>query len=352
MVNRSFWQGKRVFLTGHTGFKGTWMSLCLNQFGSKLKGYAKPPLNQPNMFELTGISQYIESELADINEYQKLEASMKSFNPEVVFHFAAQPLVRESYNNPLETYMTNVIGTAHVLEAVRQVRSIKSVVIITTDKCYENKEWIWPYRENEALGGHDPYSSSKACAEIVTAAYRKSFYDTNQIGVATARAGNVLGGGDFSTDRLIPDIIRSIQNNEVIKLRYPQAIRPWQHVLEPLTGYLLLAEQLYKNPNRFSDSWNFGPYEQDTKTVSEIVELLMDKIGKGSWEPDLNNHPHEAHLLKLDIQKAHAGLNWRPLLTIEQALETTFSWYEAWQKNEDMLKVTTTQIQDFFRRYV
>lgn len=349
-MNAQFWDNKRVFITGHTGFKGSWMSLYLHHLGANIKGYAKAPETDPNMYELVGLSNKIESQIADINDYETLASSLLAFNPEIIFHLAAQPLVRESYQTPLETYQTNVMGTAHVLEAARHIPSLKAIVIVTTDKCYENKEWVWPYRETEPLGGYDPYSSSKACAEIITAAYRQSFYETNKIGIATARAGNVIGGGDFSNDRLIPDIIRAIQNNTVITLRYPNAIRPWQHVLEPITGYATLAENLYNDPQSFSNAWNFGPHLQDTKTVSQLVDRLIQKMGRGSWQPSSENHLHEAHLLKLDIQKAQAGLNWKPQLNIEKALDLTCDWYNGLECRENLLQLTTQQIQDFLRR--
>jgi CDP-glucose 4,6-dehydratase len=275
---------------------------------------------------------------------------MATYSPEIIFHFAAQPLVRESFHNPLETFRTNVMGTANVLEAARKVPSIKAIIIITTDKCYENKEWVWPYRENEALGGYDPYSSSKACSELVTSAYRQSFFDTSNVGIATARAGNVIGGGDFSENRLIPDFIRAIQNNESILLRYPNAIRPWQHVLEPLSGYLILAENLYANPVQYSEAWNFGPHIQDNKTVSQIVDILIGLSGKGAWRQESGNLLHEARFLKLDIQKAVENLNWHPALTIHEALEITYKWYDAWSNNQDMLALTIQQIDDFFRK--
>lgn len=349
-MNPTFWKGKRVFLTGHTGFKGSWMSLWLHSLGAKVKGYALAPATTPSLFELAKINSLIESEFGNINDSAALAISLQNYKPDIVFHLAAQPLVRESYNNPLETYMTNVMGTAHVLEAIRHTPSVKSVVVVTTDKCYENKEWVWAYRENEPMGGYDPYSASKGCSELVTASYRNSFFDTAKVGLATARAGNVIGGGDFSTDRLIPDFIRAIMNNETVQLRYPQAIRPWQHVLESLHGYLLLAEKLWDNPQRFSEAWNFGPYSQDTKTVAQIVDTLIHKFKRGTWRQDPGNHPHEAHYLKLDIAKAQTYLNWQPVLNIDAALSMIYEWYQTWNEKQDMLEFSLKQIQNFTRR--
>ena len=349
-MSSNFWQDKKIFLTGHTGFKGAWMSLWLHHLGAKVKGYALAPTTPFSLFELIGLAQFIESHIADVNDYQQLCASMEVYSPEIVFHFAAQAFVPASYQKPLETLMTNAMGTTHVLEAARKIPSIRAVVIITTDKCYENKEWVWPYRENDALGGVDPYSASKACAELVTAAYRQSFFDENKVGIATARAGNVIGGGDFSIGRLIPDFIQSVQLNKPIYLRYPNAVRPWQHVLDPLNGYLLLAEELYNHPSQFSEAWNFGPDSQAIKTVSQVVEQLITISGKGSWERDTGNHPHESHDLKLDIHKAKERLGWQPVLTIDEALERTNGWYDAWRRKENMLALTIDQLNDFIRR--
>jgi CDP-glucose 4,6-dehydratase len=349
-MNHTFWKDKKVFLTGHTGFKGSWMSLWLSTLGAKVKGFALAPNTEPALFKLAGLERLIDSEIGNINQYDSILKAMRASEPEVLFHLAAQPLVRESYNNPIENYMSNVMGTVHVLEAARHIPSLKSIVVITTDKCYENKEWVWPYRENEPMGGYDPYSASKACAELVMASYRNSFFDTQKIGVATARAGNVIGGGDFSVDRLIPDFIRAIQKNETVNLRYPNAIRPWQHVLESLHGYLVLAEKLWNQPQEFSEAWNFGPYSQDAKTVAQIVEALISGFGQGAWQQDPGQHPHEAHYLKLDIQKAETHLDWHPVLNINEALTMIVDWYQALRGNQDMLQFTVNQIQTFSRR--
>ena len=346
----AFWKNKRVFVTGHTGFKGSWLSLWLHSLGAKVKGFALAPATTPSLFELTKLDSLIDSELGNINDYAVLAKSIQAYQPDVVLHLAAQPLVRESYDNPLETYMTNVMGTAHVLEAIRHTPSVRSAVFITTDKCYENKEWVWPYRENEPMGGYDPYSSSKGCSELVISAYRNSFFDTTQIGLASARAGNVIGGGDFSKDRLIPDFINAILQNKPIQLRYPNAIRPWQHVLESLHGYLLLVEHLWNTPQKYSEAWNFGPQGQDTKTVAEIVDTLIEKFQQGAWQPDTGQHPHEAHYLKLDISKAEALLHWHPKLSINEALSLIHEWYQAWNQKGDMLECTLNQIQNFSRR--
>ncbi len=346
----SFWRGKRVFVTGHTGFKGSWLSLWLHSLGAQVKGYALAPATTPSLFHLCRLDTLIASEIASINDYNALEKSLCAYEPDIVLHLAAQALVRESYINPLETYVTNVIGTAHVLEAVRKSASVKSIVCITTDKCYDNKEWVWPYRENEPMGGHDPYSASKGCAELVVASYRNSFFDTHKIGLATARAGNVIGGGDFSADRLIPDFIRALLNNETVPLRYPNAIRPWQHVLEPLHGYLLLAEKLWDAPQQFSGAWNFGPHLEDTKTVAQIIDAFIHVYGKGAWIKDPASHPHEAHCLKLDISKAETELDWHPALSINATLTMIAEWYQAWDQGLDMLEFTSTQINSFLRR--
>lgn len=349
----STWQGRRVFLTGHTGFKGSWLTLWLTKMGAQVRGYALDPITEPNMFTVAKVGTVIEDIRGDILDRAKLEASMKEFAPQVVFHLAAQPLVRRSYADPLGTYATNVMGTAHLLEAVRNTPSVRAVVCVTTDKCYENKEWIWPYRETDPLGGFDPYASSKACAEIIAAAYRRSFFPIESLGehhiaLATARGGNVIGGGDWSEDRLIPDLIRGFQAKEPVQIRRPKAIRPWQHVLELLCGYIRLAEQLLAEPAKFSSSFNFGPSDDDTWPVDRIVEKLVDLWGDDAqWVRDTVPSVHEDHYLKLDASKARAELHWHPRLNLEKALEWIVTWYRACQQGEDMQQLTLRQITDY-----
>lgn len=353
MQSTTFWRGKKVFVTGHTGFKGSWLTLWLQALGAKVTGYALAPDTTPNLFELARVADGIDSVISDIRDRHAVLNAMKAASPEIVIHMAAQPLVRESYASPVETYETNVMGTVHVLEAVRHVPGVKSVVIVTTDKCYENHEWEWGYRENEAMGGYDPYSSSKGCAELVTAAYRRSFfnpstYATHGVAIASARAGNVIGGGDWATDRLIPDIMRAIMREERVRIRSPHAIRPWQHVLEPLSGYLLLAEKLYSEQSRYAEAWNFGPNDADARPVQAIVERLTSQWGDGaSWALDGDEHPHEATFLKLDCSKARNRLGWQPRWNLERALDEIVAWYKAAARQEDMRAVTLKQIDQF-----
>lgn len=353
MVDQAFWRGKKVFLTGHTGFKGSWLTLWLRALGAHVVGFALAPDTTPNLFTLGRVSDGIESIIGDIRERALLTESMKAASPDVVIHMAAQPLVRESYVTPVETYETNVMGTVHVLDAVRQVPGVRSVVIVTTDKCYENREWEWGYRESEAMGGYDPYSSSKGCAELVSSAYRNSFfnpatYAKHGVAVASGRAGNVIGGGDWAADRLIPDIMRAISHGETVNIRNPHAIRPWQHVLEPLSGYLTLAESLYTDGPRFADAWNFGPNDTDAQPVQAIVERLTSQWGEGAqWRLDGGEHPHEATFLKLDCSKARARLGWRPRWDLNHTLDTIVSWYKAAARNEDLRAVTLAQIDNY-----
>lgn len=353
MQSTTFWRGKKVLVTGHTGFKGSWLTLWLQALGAKVTGYALAPDTTPNLFELARVADGIDSVISDIRDRHAVLNAMKAASPEIVIHMAAQPLVRESYASPVETYETNVMGTVHVLEAVRHVPGVKSVVIVTTDKCYENHEWEWGYRENEAMGGYDPYSSSKGCAELVTAAYRRSFfnpstYATHGVAIASARAGNVIGGGDWATDRLIPDIMRAIMREERVRIRSPHAIRPWQHVLEPLSGYLLLAEKLYSEQSRYAEAWNFGPNDADARPVQAIVERLTSQWGDGaSWALDGDEHPHEATFLKLDCSKARNRLGWQPRWNLERALDEIVAWYRAAARQEDMRAVTLEQIDQF-----
>ena len=350
------WQGRRVFLTGHTGFKGGWLALWLAQLGANVRGYALNPSTDPNLFTVARVSSVVDDIRADIRDAAALDRSMQEFAPEVVFHLAAQPLVRSSYEDPIGTLETNVIGTARVLDAVRRTPSVRAVVSVTTDKCYENKEWIWPYRETDPLGGYDPYSSSKACAEIVSAAFRQSYFPVHDLGktnghrvaIATARAGNVIGGGDWSRDRLIPDLIRGFLSGRPVAIRSPHAIRPWQHVLEPLHGYVLLAEKLLTHSPRFATAYNFGPSDTDARPVSWIVEQMTAFWGNGvSWHIDDAPSPHEAGYLKLDSSRAHADLGWTPQLRLQQALELLVSWYRAWQSGSDMHALTLSQIEQY-----
>jgi CDP-glucose 4,6-dehydratase len=351
------WQGKKVFLTGHTGFKGGWLALWLASRGATVRGYALDPCTTPNLFDVARIGSVIEDIRGDIRNSATLEPALHDFAPEVVFHMAAQPLVRYSYDDPIGTYETNVIGTARVLDAIRRSPSVRAVVSITTDKCYENKEWVWGYRETDPLGGYDPYSSSKACAEIVSAAFRQSYFPVSKLGaagghttaIATARAGNVIGGGDWSLDRLIPDLVRGFLAGEPVRIRRPQAIRPWQHVMEPLAGYISLAEHLLSdNPAHYATAYNFGPYDEDAKPVGWIVEKMTQFWGgNASWVLDPDPGVHEAGYLKLDASRAHADLGWSPHLRLETALQWLVEWYRAWQSGSDMHAFTLNQIKNY-----
>jgi CDP-glucose 4,6-dehydratase len=344
-VNQEFWAGKKVFVTGHTGFKGSWLCLWLQQIGAEVTGYALQPPTQPSLFEVANVGSGMRSVIGDVRDGTALESAMHNAEPEIVIHMAAQPLVRYSYVDPVETYSTNVLGTVQLLEAVRQTKAVRAVVNVTSDKCYENKEWMWGYREDEPMGGYDPYSSSKGCAELVTAAYRRSYLDGAGIALASARAGNVIGGGDWAADRLIPDILRAISQNCSVMVRNPQAIRPWQHVLEPLSGYLLLAQKLYDEGLSYAEGWNFGPRDEDARPVQWIVERLTQQWGEGaSWELDGGDHPHEANYLKLDCSKAKACLGWQPRWAVAQALELVIAWHKAHKRGEDMRKFSLSQI--------
>ena len=343
-----FWSGKKVFLTGHTGFKGGWIAHWLTEFGADVHGFALAPQTRHNFFtETKVINRLATSTLGDIRDYENLSKAFVQAKPDIVIHMAAQPLVRLSYANPLDTFSSNVIGTVNVLDAARKVGSVRAIVNITTDKCYENKEWIWPYRESDRLGGYDPYSASKACSEIVAAAYRNSFLSELGISLASVRAGNVIGGGDWATDRLIPDFLRAADNKKKLKIRSPNAVRPWQHVLEPLSGYLLLAQKLFIEGEEFAGAWNFGPNHDDAKPVSWIVKQLCDQVPGSSWVIETNKQPHEANFLKLDISKAKAHLGWVPRWNLETALNKTVEWHQAWRNQEDMEAVTSSQIQDY-----
>lgn len=349
-MNKDFWKDKTVLITGHTGFKGSWLSLLLKMKGAEIIGYALPPPTHPSLFEILSIENKVESIAGDVRDLTKLTETFNRFRPEIVIHMAAQALVRYSYSNPVETYTTNVIGTVNVLEAIRKTDCVKAALIVTTDKCYENKEWVWSYRESDRLGGYDPYSSSKGCAELVTAAYIDSYfsekaYDTDSVSVATARAGNVMGGGDWAEDRLIPDIIRAIIDRKAAVVRNPGAIRPWQHVLEPLYGYLCLIEKLWYEGSKFSGGWNFGPTIESCQPVSCILESVQAVLGKTfSWQNDSKPTVHEANFLKLDCSKAHAQLGWSPRLDLKTAVEMTLMWYQAYIQKKDIMQLTLQQI--------
>jgi CDP-glucose 4,6-dehydratase len=357
LVTSAFWQGRRVFLTGHTGFKGGWLALWLQHLGAEVAGYALEPHTTPSLFARANVAQGMASFIGNLNDLPRLKSALADHKPEIVFHLAAQSLVRASYQNPIATYETNVLGTARVLEAVRSCDSVRAVVVVTTDKCYENREWLWPYRENDALGGHDPYSNSKACAELVTSAYRNSFfpparYAEHGVAIATARAGNVIGGGDWSADRLIADIVRAFETGETLQIRNPRATRPWQHVLEPLRGYLTLAEKLHEQGPKFSGAWNFGPHYDDARAVEWIVEHLASRWtahdGKPpTWEIDRGPHPHEAQMLKLDWTKAAHDLDWHPVLSLPEALDFTLDWYQCVQRGENAREKCINQISAY-----
>ena len=348
-----FWKGKRVLLTGHTGFKGSWLSLWLQSMGAQVVGYALAPPTNPSLFEAAQVGQGMTSVIGDIRDLPKLQAVFAEHHPEIVIHMAAQPLVRYSYQNPVETYSTNVMGTVHLLETVRNSPGVKAVLNITTDKCYENREWVWGYRENEPMGGYDPYSNSKGCAELVSTAYRSSFFNGDSyvqhgVALATVRAGNVIGGGDWAQDRLIPDILAAFEQGKLVEIRNPQAIRPWQHVLEPLRGYLTLAENLFEQGPHFAEAWNFGPNDEDAKSVGWIVEQMAELWGNDAkWQIDTGAHPHEANYLKLDISKARSRLDWHPALRLTDALKLIIDWSKQRQAGADIRKLTMDQIRTY-----
>ena len=346
-MNPSFWKNRRVFLTGHTGFKGTWLALWLAKHGARVTGYALAPDTTPNMWSAATPVAAVDSIIADVRDAEALRNALANSNAEVVFHLAAQPLVRESYARPVDTYATNVMGTVHLLDACRDVASVRAVVVVTTDKVYENRDWVWPYREIDRLGGRDPYSNSKACAELVTSAYRASFFHDGAA-VATARAGNVIGGGDWAQDRLVPDLLRAFAAGESALIRNPGAVRPWQHVLEPLHGYLLLAEGLWER-RELADAWNFGPYEHDVRPVRAVADALAAQWGGGaSWHTEETNGPHEAMLLRLDSSRARTVLGWQPKLTIDTALEWIVEWHRRFENApQSALDITFEQIERY-----
>jgi CDP-glucose 4,6-dehydratase len=352
-VDQNFWHSKKVLLTGHTGFKGGWLSLWLNSMGAEVFGYALKPDTSPNLFDVLQLETLIsKSYISDIRDFSALNKVMQDIKPDVVIHMAAQPLVRYSYAHPIDTYATNLMGTVHVLEAVRQSNSVKAAVMVTTDKCYDNKEWVWGYRENDSMGGYDPYSNSKGCAELATTAYRQSFFTDKsgviQVGLASARAGNVIGGGDWSVDRLIPDAIKSFESNHELLIRNPNATRPWQHVLEPISGYLILAQALFEAPTEFSSGWNFGPGDSDVKTVEQVLEVLIKQWGGGvSWRTEGSEQPHEANLLKLDCSKAKSKLKWGPKWGVETAIGLIVEWQRAFRTGENMREICMMQINQY-----
>lgn len=354
VIDPAFWNGRKVFLTGHTGFKGSWVSLWLGQLGARVTGYSLDAPTLPSMFHVSKVDGVLEKSIhGDIRDAETLTNAMLEAEPEIVIHMAAQSLVRESYADPAGTYSTNVMGTVNLLEAVRKTPSVKAVLNITSDKCYENKEWIWGYRENESMGGHDPYSSSKGCAELVSSAYRKSFLRDAGIALATARAGNVIGGGDWAKDRIVPDAISAFIENRPLIIRNPMAVRPWQHVLEPLSGYLMLCQQLINHPEGYAEGWNFGPNDEDAQPVSSLADAMVKFWDDNAqWQLDNAANPHEARYLKLDCSRANALLKWVPVWGLDRALNETVQWYKAWHNQGDMYKFTLRQIEAYQQEHL
>jgi len=352
-MNPNFWKNKVVLITGHTGFKGSWLSLWLQHLGANVIGYALQPPTKPSLFDKADVASGMLSIEGDIRHLEHVKQVFHEHQPEIVIHMAAQPLVRYSYQAPVETYETNVMGTLNILEGIKSIKSVRAAIMVTTDKCYENKEWLWAYRENEAMGGYDPYSSSKACAELLIASYRSSYFLSQkdpqyQTSIASVRAGNVIGGGDWAEDRLVPDIIRAIQNKELVSIRQPNAIRPWQHVLEPLSGYILLAEKLYSNGEKYSQAWNFGPYEQDAKPVEWMVKKITQLWGEGAaWEVHFDDTLHEATYLKLDCSRAHHQLNWFPKWSLETSLKKIVDWHKVEFESKSLRSMCLEQISDY-----
>lgn len=350
MINRAFWRGRSVFLTGHTGFKGSWLSIWLDALGAKVTGYALDPPTDPNLFQQANVADCVRSIRADVRDFERLQAAMAACPPDVVIHMAAQSVVRRGYEDPIETYSSNVMGSVHVFEAIRRLKRSCVVVNVTSDKCYENREWLWGYRESEPMGGRDPYSNSKGCAELVTSAYRESYFppasfERHGVALASVRAGNAIAGGDWTSDQLIPDLVRAFLAGRPCLIRNPSAIRPWQFVLEPLHGYLVVAERLAEDANAFASAWNFGPQETDAKPVAWIADELARLWGNGAcWRQDAGAHPREAHFLKLDASKARACLDWRPVLPLRQSLGWIIEWYRAFQAGSDLSSLTRAQI--------
>ena len=351
-LNSSFWKNRSVFVTGHTGFKGGWLTLWLTNMGAKVSGYSLSAPTTPNFFTETNLRERLENSTIDnIQNFSVLKSALLNAKPSIVIHMAAQPLVSKSYKDPADTYLTNIIGTVNLLEAIRKTDSTKAIVNITSDKCYENKEQIKPYKENDRLGGYDPYSSSKACAELVSATYRNSFFRDKGINIATVRAGNVIGGGDWADDRLIPDFLRSIDTGKKLYVRSPNAIRPWQHVLEPLSGYLILAEKLVNNGEDFAEAWNFGPEVNDSKSVSWVINYLSQKVSNLDWGIDKTSKPHETNLLLLNNTKSKLKLGWKPRWSLETALDKIIEWHQAWAENKKMDEVSISQINSYQNKF-
>lgn len=344
LISRSFWSGKRVLVTGHTGFKGSWLALWLQSLGAEVMGYALEPPTDPSLWRLVDIQGQITHQTGDVRDFEALSRFCARAKPDVVFHMAAQPLVQLSYREPIGTYATNVMGTVHLLEAVRSIPSVRVVVVVTSDKCYENRNWMWGYRENEPMGGRDPYSSSKGCAELVTAAYRQSFFANEGAAVVSVRAGNVIGGGDWAADRIVPDFVRARTRGASLEVRNPKATRPWQHVLEPLCGYMTLAQRAWEKDPSLIGGWNFGPNDEDAVPVEMLISRLEALWEGGRWTGDPGAHPHEEHFLKLDSSKARALLGWRPRLGLPVALAWTVEWYKAWSEGADMRALCLSQI--------
>jgi CDP-glucose 4,6-dehydratase len=353
MPNPNYWKSRRVFVTGHTGFKGSWLSLWLEALGADVTGYALAPPTQPSLFEQAGVANSLQSILGDIRDFDRLKKAIDDCRPDVIIHMAAQTVVRRGYEDPTETYSTNVMGTVNLFEVVRRLEYPCAVVNVTSDKCYDNREWVWAYRENDAMGGRDPYSNSKACAELVTSAYRDSFFPPGKhanhcVALASARAGNVIGGGDWTANQLIPDLMRAFLAKQACLIRNPSASRPWQFVLEPLRGYLMLAERLLEDPEAFASGWNFGPDDDDAKPVSWIADRLVQSWGNGAkWTLDAAVHPHEAHSLKLDASRAKSYLNWYPMLPLDSALEWIVKWYRSFQERTDLGTLSRAQIKEY-----
>jgi len=356
MPTTGFWKGKRVLVTGHTGFKGSWLCLWLKSRGAEVSGLSLAPHTIPSLYGLAGVSDGLSSTIGDIRDSGVVLTSVRKARPEIIFHLAAQALVRASYRDPVSTYATNVMGTVHLLEATRVTEGVRAVVVVTSDKCYENREWVWGYRESDPVGGHDPYSSSKGCAELVTSAYRRSFFSASSatpvgldVGLASARGGNVIGGGDWAEDRIIPDFVRAISRGAPLQVRHPGSIRPWQHVLEPLAGYMLLAEQLWTRPEKYAEAWNFGPNLGEAKPVSWIADYVVGRWGDGArWENvGSGKEPHEARSLKLDCSHARAELGWAPKLDLRKTLDWTTDWYRGWVRGERPLDLVLGQIEGY-----